>query len=1632
MNAWLAIACFLCDFFFCNGSPLLLFGTHKDIRVTNISRSNKVNIIIKDLSEGASLDFFYERELICWSDSNLEMIQCIHYNGTHTGEKITVVNSSLISPDGLACDWFTDKLYWTDGEKNRIEVTSIDGRNRKVLFWNDIYQPRAIALAPMEGYLFWTDWGDVPKIERASMDGDPNTREIIVSDDIFWPNGLTIDYENRLVYWADGRLHFIAVMDYHGGNKRKLITRNLDYPFAITFFDNRLYWTDWKTWCIHSYDINQPQSHPRELFHGEYIPGSDIEVWDARRQPGSNNPCKRNNGNCSHLCLLSSKEPGYSCACPTGVKLIDKHTCANRPEQLLLIVQRTEICRISLDSPDYTNFVLPLTGIKHAIAIDFDPAEELLYWTDEQTTTIRRAPLDGMSQQNVISTEVANPDGIAIDWIARNLYWTDTGTDRIEVARLDGKYRRVLVNEDLFEPRAIALAPEHGWMFWTDWSEKRPKIERSNLDGSERILLITKDIVWPNGIALDLERNKIYWCDAKTDKIEVSNMDGTDRREVITDNLPHLFGLTLLGDYLYWTDWQRRSIDRAHKLTGGEREVIVDQVPNVMGIKAIHLGKMNASNSPCAHDNGGCSHLCFNRPNNRYVCACQMGYELTKDKRTCVVPEAFLLFSRRENLGRISIENINNDNIIPVTGIKDASAIDFDLSENRIYWTDIKLKTITRVFINGSDIEKIVDLGLESPEGIAFDWIAHNLYWSDTITRRIEMIRIEGGSRKILLWQNLLEPKNVAVDPERGHLYWAEWGNTGSIERAFLDGTQRQVIVSHIGRANGLTIDHVGRKLYWADISTPAINCYDLLTQRGDVIISRHIVYPFSVTQYRDFIYWADWNTGDIERADKITGANRTKIHTNLASVTDLKVFHASRQSGSNPCAIANGNCSHLCIALPDSNGGASVIHKCACPTHYNLARDNRTCMAPRHFMIYSQRTAIVRYLPDQTDDCADVTLRVQGLKNVRAIEFDPVTQHVYWIDGRMTIRRALENQTQQQQHSSTVVVSIGNGHLFDLALDPLGRLLFWTCSTNDALNVTRLDNGSALGIVVKGDGEKPRHIAIYSQQRLLFWTDVGKKRVVRSKMDGKERHVIAGDLLEQPTGLTVDTTTYAVYWAYSKHIECSNFEGNDRKLLTSTQGSALHLAILFNYLYWYDRDAQVIERVNKTFDGNTRRGTQVTTGRISFTDLIAINMPEDLLMETHVCSPFNDYGGCSHFCVGTNTIADEATATLPRCSCPKSLVLSDDGRTCRAAPVCGNDHFTCAAPNAAVSKDCIPATWKCDGQTDCSDGSDELGCPTCSRDQFRCQNHCIELSLVCDGTQQCPDGSDEAQCCEIGQFQCVGNGVCISGTSLCDGWDDCADGSDEIPPACMSPHNPHRQNAGPGINESGKTTYIIIILAVVFVVGTSILSYYYCRKKFIGNEGLPDILHDSAGDPLSPKPSNNRMVKPMFVSQKNNRKDGGASGGLKVGMEAIRMSMLNGSSLGSSYDRSHITGASSSTRGSSAGGYPQETLNPPPSPATIVSSTRCSSSNASRYKPYRHYRSINQPPPPTPCSTDVCDESDSNYPARYRYESEPFPPPPTPRSVYHSDAANSCPPSPSSRSSTYFSPLPPPPSPVP
>ena len=132
------------------------------------------------------------------------------------------------------------------------------------------------------------------------------------------------------------------------------------------------------------------------------------------------------------------------------------------PQKFLLLVRRKDIRRISLDTEDHTDVVLPLTGIRHAVAIDFDPVDKFIYWTDNEQLQIRRARMNGTGAEVVASVEVQHPEGIAVDWVSRNLYWTDTGMDRIEISRLNGSSRRVLVSTGLDEPRAIALDPSNG------------------------------------------------------------------------------------------------------------------------------------------------------------------------------------------------------------------------------------------------------------------------------------------------------------------------------------------------------------------------------------------------------------------------------------------------------------------------------------------------------------------------------------------------------------------------------------------------------------------------------------------------------------------------------------------------------------------------------------------------------------------------------------------------------------------------------------------------------------------------------------------------------------------------------------------------------------------------------------------------------------------------------------------------------------------------------------------------------------------------------------------------------------------------------------------------------------------
>lgn len=55
------------------------------------------------------------------------------------------------SPEGIAIDHLGRTLFWTDSVKDRIEVASLDGSQRRVIVDTDLVNPRAIIADPNNG-----------------------------------------------------------------------------------------------------------------------------------------------------------------------------------------------------------------------------------------------------------------------------------------------------------------------------------------------------------------------------------------------------------------------------------------------------------------------------------------------------------------------------------------------------------------------------------------------------------------------------------------------------------------------------------------------------------------------------------------------------------------------------------------------------------------------------------------------------------------------------------------------------------------------------------------------------------------------------------------------------------------------------------------------------------------------------------------------------------------------------------------------------------------------------------------------------------------------------------------------------------------------------------------------------------------------------------------------------------------------------------------------------------------------------------------------------------------------------------------------------------------------------------------
>ena len=248
--------------------------------------------------------------LIIWSEISSQDTWAINQMDISTN-KVSVLIEGVFTR-GLAVDQSTGNLFYTDRISRSVNVYNINTRAKKMLVHNDgngskESKPRSVAIDPIEGYIFWTDWG-LGTIERSRLDG--SQRRVLISEPVHTPSGLTIDRPNKLLYWVNYSAKTIETCDYDGMYRHSIIT-NLSQPYSITLNYPQLYFTDWKRNTLNSISLSHHNPSNSVTYKFKTIL-MDVEYIDTRVRPTG--PCSYHNGGCPHLCLQLGNDE-YVCEC---------------------------------------------------------------------------------------------------------------------------------------------------------------------------------------------------------------------------------------------------------------------------------------------------------------------------------------------------------------------------------------------------------------------------------------------------------------------------------------------------------------------------------------------------------------------------------------------------------------------------------------------------------------------------------------------------------------------------------------------------------------------------------------------------------------------------------------------------------------------------------------------------------------------------------------------------------------------------------------------------------------------------------------------------------------------------------------------------------------------------------------------------------------------------------------------------------------------------------------------------------------------------------------------------------------------------------------------------------------------
>jgi hypothetical protein len=231
------------------------------------------------------------------------------------------------------------------------------------------------------------------------------------------------------------------------------------------------------------------------------------------------------------------------------------------------------------------------SGLSYPEGIALDLENEKMYFVDNHEYAIKRANLDGTGLETLF-TVPERPQMLALDLPAGRLYWSASATGAemgIWRARPDGSEMEEIVDIVDLQANVVGIAVDSAAskVYWVEGGANR--IRRASVDGSDVEDLITTGLHSPQGIAIDTAAGKMYWTDGRLGtprKIRRANLDGSQVEDLVTTGLSSPWGIALDPEQgkMYWVDFGAAKIRRANLDGTGVEDLVTTGLYLPLGI----------------------------------------------------------------------------------------------------------------------------------------------------------------------------------------------------------------------------------------------------------------------------------------------------------------------------------------------------------------------------------------------------------------------------------------------------------------------------------------------------------------------------------------------------------------------------------------------------------------------------------------------------------------------------------------------------------------------------------------------------------------------------------------------------------------------------------------------------------------------------------------------------------------------------------------------------------------------------------------------------------------------------------------------------------------------------------------